>query len=62
MNRYSKKAENKITKVMHEFGNKKLHSGSKTGPLVKNVKQAQAIAISEAKNKGFKVPKKKGMK
>jgi len=51
---YSKKAEKKITKVMHEYGKGELHSGSKTGPKVTNVKQAEAIAISEAKRKGYK--------
>ncbi len=60
--KYSKKAEKKITKVMHEFGKGKLHSGSKKGPVVENVKQAEAIAISEAKRKGLKVPKKKKKK
>lgn len=34
---------------MHEFGEGKLHSGSKKGPVVKNQKQAIAIALSEAK-------------
>jgi dissimilatory sulfite reductase (desulfoviridin) alpha/beta subunit len=52
--KYSPKAEKKITKVMHEYGKGKLHSGSKKGPIVSNVKQAQAIAISEAKRKGLK--------
>jgi len=33
---------------MHEFGSGKLHSG-KGGPVVKNPKQAIAIAMSEAK-------------
>lgn len=41
--------EKKIKKVMNEFKDKKLHSGSKKGPLVKNKKQALAIAISESK-------------
>ena len=44
-----KKKEKKIAKVMHEFKDKELHSGSKKGPLVKNPKQAIAIAISESK-------------
>ncbi len=57
--KYSKKAEKKISKVMHEYGEGKLHSGSKKGPKVSNPKQAVAIAISEAKRKGFKVPKRK---
>ncbi len=63
--KYSPKAEKKISKVMHEFGEGKLRSGSKKGPKVTSVKQAQAIAISEAKRKGFKageVGKKRGKK
>lgn len=57
--KYSKKAEKKISKVMHEYGEGKLHSGSKKGPEVSNPKQAVAIALSEARKKGLKVPKKK---
>lgn len=41
--------EKKVSKVMHEYGEKKLHSGSKKGPIVKNQKQAVAIALSEAR-------------
>lgn len=52
--KYSKKAEKKIKKVMHEFGEGKLHSGSKKGPMVTNPKQAIAIGISEARRKGLK--------
>lgn len=51
---YSKKAEEKMDKVYKEFGKGKLHSGSKKGPIVKSLKQASAIAISEAKRKGYK--------
>jgi len=43
------KAEKKIGKVMKEFKNEKLHSGSKKGPKVTSKKQAIAIALSEAK-------------
>lgn len=57
MNKYSKKAEKKIEKVMHEYGEGKLHSGSKHGPMVKDRKQAIAIGISEAKRRGMKTPK-----
>lgn len=57
--KYSKKAEEKISKVMKEGFEGKLHSGSKKGPVVTNPKQMKAIAISEAKEKGYKVPKKK---
>ena len=39
----------KVGKVMHEFKVGKLHSGSKKGPVVKNPKQAIAIALSEAR-------------
>lgn len=38
----------KVAKVMREFGEGKLHSGSKKGPKVTNPKQAIAIALSEA--------------
>jgi len=37
----------KIGKVMNEYEQGKLHSGSKSGPIVKSKKQAIAIAISE---------------
>lgn len=43
------KTEKKIKKVMHEFGEGKLHSGSKQGPVVSNPKQALAIGYSEAR-------------
>ena len=56
--KYSKKAESKIKRVMHEFGEKKLHSGSKSGPVVKSRAQALAIGINEAKRKGLKVGEK----
>lgn len=38
----------KISKVLHEFKEGELHSGSKTGPVVNRRAQAIAIAISEA--------------
>ena len=43
----TKKQTAKVGKVMHEFKGKDLHSG-KGGPVVKNPKQAIAIALSEA--------------
>lgn len=49
----------KIQKVMHEFKTGTLHSGSKKGPVVKNKKQAIAIALSEAKMSKKKMGKKK---
>ena len=45
----SPKAKAKVKKVMHEYKEGKLHSGSKKGPEVTNPKQAVAIAYSEAK-------------
>jgi hypothetical protein len=42
------KQQNKIARVMREFKEGKLHSGSKQGPVVKNREQAIAIALSEA--------------
>lgn len=53
------KGKAKVEKVMHEFKEGKLHSGSKKGPQVENPKQAIAIALSEARKKGAKIPKKK---
>ena len=49
---------NKIKKVMHEYKEGELHSGSKKGPKVKSRKQAIAIALSEARKAGAKIPKK----
>ena len=39
----------KIKKVLKEFKEGNLHSGSKQGPKVSNPKQAVAIAYSEQK-------------
>lgn len=44
----AKKAKGKVEKVMKEYKEGKLHSGSKKGPVVKSKKQAVAIAMSEA--------------
>ena len=46
----------KVGKVMKEFKEGMLHSGSKKGPVVKSAAQAKAIAMSEA---GIKMKKKK---
>jgi hypothetical protein len=48
----------KVGVVMHEWGQGKLHSGSKQGPLVGSQKQAVAIALSEARKAGEHVPAK----
>jgi len=51
-----KKAEQKIGRVMTEFTEGKLHSGSKEGPKVDRTKQAVAIALNEARAAGAKIP------
>lgn len=38
----------KMEKVMHEFKEKDLHSGSKTGPKVKSRAQAIAIGLKQS--------------
>lgn len=43
------KKKKKVEKVLHEFKEGKLHSGSKKGPEVTNPKQAIAIALSESR-------------
>ncbi len=52
------KKQKKMKKVMTEFKEGKLHSGSKKGPEVTNPKQAVAIAYSEAKKSSKKKRKK----
>lgn len=39
----------KVHQTMHEFKHGELHSTSKQGPLVRNRKQAIAIALSQAR-------------
>lgn len=46
--RGERSAKNKITKVMREFKEGTLHSGSKKGPEVTSRRQAIAIALNEA--------------
>lgn len=54
------KVKNFIEKRMHEFKEGKMHSRvKKTGPTVHNPKQAIAIALSEARKKGARIPQKK---
>lgn len=57
MAKYSKKAQDKVEKAMHERKKGTLRSGS--GKKVTNKKQAIAIGLSEARKAGAKVPKKK---
>lgn len=58
MAKYSKKAQEKIEEVMHEYKEGELKSG-RSGKKVKDRKQAIAIGISEAKEAGAKVPDRK---
>ena len=51
------KGKSKIEKVMKEHKEGKLKSGG--GKKVKSRKQAVAIALSEARKAGAKIPKKK---
>ena len=53
----STKGKRKVHKVMKEHSEGKLKSGS--GKKVTSRKQAVAIALSEARKSGAKVPKKK---
>lgn len=57
MAKYGKKASEKVHRVMHEFKKGELKSSS--GDKVKSRKQAIAIGLSEAREEGAKVPKKK---
>jgi len=51
--------QKKMKRVMEEFAQRKLRSGSKKGPKVTSSAQAIAIGLSEARKAGAKVPKKK---
>ncbi|HEY7786650.1 MAG TPA: DUF6496 domain-containing protein [Pyrinomonadaceae bacterium] len=57
MARYGKKASKKVEKAMHERKKGTLKSGS--GKKVTSKKQAIAIGLSEAREEGGKVPRKK---
>jgi len=58
MAKYSKGAQKKVEKAMHEKKSGSLKSG-RSGKKVKSRKQAIAIGLSEARKEGAKVPKKK---
>ena len=59
MAKYSKKAGEKVEKVMREKKRGTLKIG-RSGKKVTSRKQAIAIGLSEARKAGAKVPKKKG--
>ena len=53
--KYSPSAGSDVKREMHEFKRGKLKSG-RSGKTVKSRKQAIAIGLSEAREKGAKVP------
>jgi hypothetical protein len=59
MAKYAKKAGEKVERAMHERKRGTLKSGG-SGRRVTSRKQAIAIGLSEAREAGAKVPKKKG--
>jgi len=58
MAKYGKKAGKKVEKAMHERKKGTLKSG-RSGGKVTSKKQAIAIGLSEARESGAKVPRKK---
>jgi hypothetical protein len=54
--RYGKKASKKVATAMHERKHGTLRSG-RSGKKVKSRRQAIAIALSEARKSGAKVPR-----
>jgi hypothetical protein len=61
MAKYSKGAQDKVERAMHEEKRGQLKSG-RSGKTVKSRKQAIAIGLSEARKEGAKVPPKKAAK
>lgn len=61
MAKYSKGAQKKVEKAMHERKRGTLRSG-RSGKKVTSRKQAIAIGLSEARERGAKVPKKAAKK
>jgi len=59
--KYGKKAQQKVKRAMHEMKRGELKSG-RSGKTVKSRKQAIAIGLSEAREAGAKVPKKRTTK
>ena len=59
MAKYGKKAQKKVERAMHERKHGTLRSG-RSGKKVTSRKQAIAIGLSEAREAGAKVPRKRG--
>jgi hypothetical protein len=61
MAKYGKKAQSKVKRAMHERKHGTLRSG-RSGKRVTSRKQAIAIGLSEARDAGAKVPRKRKSK
>ena len=61
MAKYGKTAQRKVKRAMHERKHGTLRSG-RSGQKVTSRKQAIAIGLSEARDAGAKVPKRKSKK
>ena len=61
MAKYGKKARSKVQRAMHKRKRGTLKSG-RSGKKVKSRKQAIAIGLSEAREAGAKVPRKRSKK
>jgi hypothetical protein len=57
MNKFGPKAQKEVEQAMHKYKQGELKSG-RSGKKVTNRQQAVAIGLSEAREKGGKVPKK----
>lgn len=55
MAKYGEKAQEAVEEVMHEYKRGELKSG-RNGRTVKSKKQAVAIGLSKARERGAKVP------
>lgn len=56
MKKYGKVVQKNVERAMHKFKKHSLKSG-RSGSIVKNRKQAIAIGLSEARDKGYRVPR-----
>jgi hypothetical protein len=56
MNKYGPKAQKTVEEAMHKYKRGELKSG-KSGKKVTSRDQAEAIGLSEARDKGYKAPK-----
>ena len=60
--RYGKSAGKSVKRAMHKYKRGTLKSGKGHHPKAKSRKQAIAIGLSEARQKGAKVPRKRSSK